>query len=192
MARKHSQGSLLPFFLFVLILGVVGGYLFFFTNFFSTGEEEKKPTEKKIKEEKLLNTVDDWNTDVVWGDQKTGTQTMYYGVASGVMRTGQFVSKDGTVEHFENKSQIVSSGYKEDLNLSETRDNVTLWGYRKSVGDFEQVIVLSSENEDMHMNSSGEYIANCPCTLNISVFVSEPFKPNWKDTEEDMSPTPQS
>lgn len=190
MARRRSNGSFLPFFLFLFLLGVVGSYLFLFTDFFTSSEVETQE-EPEQKEEKLLTYLDSWFHEVVWGDQKSTTQTMYYGTAPGVSRTGQFVSRDGAIERFEDQTMIKSFGFSEDLNLTETRKNSELWGYRKSVGDKEQVVVFSSENEDMHVNTDGEYVADCPCTLNISVFVSEVFKPNWKESLDEAEVTPQ-
>lgn len=179
MARRSSGPSI--FLLIILVaIGFGVGYVFFFTDLITL----PKTTEKKetiTPDTSIFEETEEWVPEVVWSKPKSAKQQMYYGTVSGVEQTGTLVNKDGYISHFEDPAVLEKQGYKEDLNLSADGPGSSMWGYSKEIGkDQMQVVTFSYTNEDMHPSSEGPLTADCPCTLDLSVFISNPFKPNWK------------
>lgn len=179
MARRSSSPSII----LIIILAVIGfgvGYVFFFTDLISI----EKPTPKKqavTPDMTVFEETDRWVPEVVWSPSKPATEQIYYGTVKGVEETGTLVNREGVVEHFEDHKVLEKLGYKEDLNLSADGPGSSMWGYSKEApGGLLEVVTFSYINEDMHPSTEGPLTASCPCTLTLKVFVSEPFKPNWK------------
>lgn len=179
MARRSSRIS--PIFaVLLLIILVFAGYIFFFTDFISfnkqVDESKVKPIDTSVFEE-----AESWVPEVVWSKPKAGSEKMYYGTAKGVKIVGTLVNREGTVDHFEDPKILKRLGYKEDLNLSADGPGSSMWGYSKeNANGMMEIVTFSYDNKDMYESSDGPLVSECPCTLILTVFVSEPFKPNWK------------
>lgn len=179
MARK-SHGPSPIFLLIILLIGVGIGYVFFFTDLITLPKASEKK-EKTVVNTSVFSEAEEWVPEVVWSKPKSASEQVYYGTVKGTEISGTLVNKDGYIEHFEEPAVLEKQGYKEDLNLSADGPGSSLWGYTKEVGkDQMQIVTFSYTNEDMYESSEGPLTADCPCTLTLSVFVSEPFKPNWK------------
>jgi len=185
MARHSSGPSFILVLIFLILIGGLGGYVFFFTDILQLSSKQEKIQEAPKPDEEIFSQVDEWVLEVVWEKPKAAEKQVYYGIVDGYERTGKIVNREGYIEHFENIDLLNSLGFSEDLNLSADGPGSSLWGYKKNIGQELQIVTLSYDNEDMHQSSDGPLVADCPCTLNLSVFVSNVFKPNWKETDEE-------
>lgn len=181
MAKKKSGPGFILFLILLVIIGGVAGYVFFFTDYIDLNPAKKQTATESQDEAAVFTESEKWVPEVVWGKPKSASSQTYYGTVKGTEITGKLVNRDGYIEHPEDPEFLKTFGFTEDLNLSADGPGSSSWGYVKHLGEQEQVVVFSYTNEDMQASSAGPLEANCPCTLSLSVFVSTPFKPNWKD-----------
>lgn len=182
MARRRRSSSGFIFFLFFLvIIGAVGGYIFFFTDYIKLTPSTKQTVKEEMDDSSVFPQASKWLPEVVWTKPSSATIQTYYGKVRGVQITGKLVNRDGYIEHPEDPGFLKKLGFNEDLNLAADGPGSSSWGYLKNIGDEQQIVVFSYANEDMHPSNEGPLTASCPCTLNLAIFVSEPFKPNWDE-----------
>lgn len=180
MGRRRSGPGFTLFLILLVVLGGVLGYAFFFTDYIDLTPSKKQVVSETGGATAVFDQAPEWVPEVVWGKPKSAEKQTYYGTVKGTEVTGKLVNREGYIDHPENPEFIKKLGFSEDPNLSADGPGSSMWGYIKHVGQNEQVILLSYTNEDMHPSAEGPLEANCPCTLDLSVFVSDKFKPNWQ------------
>lgn len=180
MAKKKSGSGFIIFLILLVIAGGVVGYVFLFTDYIKLPSKPTESTTKSTTEYEVFTEAQKWVPEVVWSKPKAATQQTYYGTVKGTEITGKMVNREGYIEHPEDPTTLKAMGFSEDLNLSADGPGSSSWGYIKNIGDMQEIIVLSYKNEDMHASSEGPLEAECPCTLLLTIFQSEPFKPNWQ------------
>lgn len=180
MAKKKSGPGFIIFLLILAFIGAGIGYVFFFTDYLNLTPAKKQVTADESSDSSIFTEASDWTPEVVWGKPKPATKETYYGNVKGTEITGKLVNREGYIDHTEDPEFLKKLGYSEDPNLFADGPGSSMWGYIKHVGKDEQVVLFSYTNEDMHTSSDGPVTSECPCTLELSIFISDVFKPNWQ------------
>jgi len=84
-------------------------------------------------------------------------------------------SPTASIPHFEMASALKTQGFIPDLNLSADGPGSSNWGYVNSNNEETQVIIFSYKTRPTNSNPNEPLEFNCPCKVNLSVFVSNPF-----------------
>lgn len=120
--------------------------------------------------------------DASWGKPQDATEPTPLGNLTGVKLSATTTTSQATLPHFENTKDLERLGYKPDMSLSADGPGSSVWGYTKTENGDESVILFSYNTQPSSSNPNEPLQFNCPCKMNISVFVSNPFKASTTPT----------
>lgn len=109
-----------------------------------------------------------------WTTPVPSTEQTLYGNLTGQAATGQITSQQTSMNQFEDVNAITAQGYKKDINLDAAGPGSTVWGYKKTENGKTQVIILFYKTQGT-TNPNQPIQFNCPCKIDLKVFVSDPF-----------------
>lgn len=115
-----------------------------------------------------------WNS-AKWSFIKTVSVSSYYGKLTGKQIEAIMTTQQATIPHFEDSAFLQNLGFDQDRNLSADGAGSSIWGYKKTTGNSSQVILLSYVTTPVTVVPNEPIQFNCPCTTNLSVFVSDSF-----------------
>lgn len=163
----------------LLILCIVvitaGGIIWKSQLLFKTSHETKiQPTQESVTAKDIFAQLPVW-TPHTWSNPQTVTTQTLYGNLSGVQTTSQVTSPQAHMTHFENDTFIKNLGFVMDNNLSADGPGSSVWGYKKTSGTQTEIVVFSYQTKPTSSNPNEPLQFNCPCTVTLTTFVSNPF-----------------
>ena len=118
------------------------------------------------------------NSNESWSEPKEATEQTMYGKLAGEEISTLVTSDQAMVEPFENQTTLKSEGFETDNNLAAGGAGSQINGYKRSVNGKSQVLLYSYQTEPTSTNPNEPLQFNCPCKVNLKVFLSEPFDEN--------------
>jgi hypothetical protein len=157
----------------LLVIFVLGFVVFKYTNFkglISKVVETKKISPKPLPA--IFDKLSQWVPTASWGELQKSTQMTPYGKTVGLKMIGEIKGKNATISrNFEDIKIMNSFGFFEDMNFAADGPGSSNWGYSKTEnGKIQVAIFRYSTNRILGPESKA------PPFVNLSVFVSEPFK----------------
>ena len=158
----------------VILIAVVGAFFF-------SKQKIKNPTSLQTatpsisEETSLLVDVAVWYPSAPWSEPKATTEQTQYGALSGESINATVSSPTASIPHFEMADTLKQKGFEPDLMLSADGPGSSQWGYKKTENGQSQIMVFSYKTEPSSSNPNEPLQFNCPCKVNVSVFVSTPF-----------------
>ncbi|HZE87130.1 MAG TPA: copper resistance protein NlpE N-terminal domain-containing protein [Methylomirabilota bacterium] len=123
----------------------------------------------------VFNQLSSWLPNTVWENPKINEETTLYGKLKGESQSGKIVTLQPTLVHFENKSWLEKLGFSEDTNLLADGPGSSVWGYKKTTGAKNQLILFSYQTAPYNTAPDQPLQFACPCTTMVTVFVSNSF-----------------
>lgn len=161
------------FVLALIIILVIGTF-----GFLLSKNKTNSTTIPKISSEtSLLADIAVWYPSAPWSTPKETTEQTMYGSLTGKSMKATVTSPTATLPHFEQVNTLVQKGFTLDNNLSADGPGSSVWGYKKEENGETQIILFSYKTEPSSSNLNEPLQFNCPCKINTSVFVSNPFSP---------------
>ena len=124
----------------------------------------------------VLDAIPSWLSDVNWSQPKQTTKTTPLGDMQGTIISGQTTTDSANITHFEDADALARLGFYPNNNLAADGPGSSMWGYSKEVNDTQQIILFSYTTEPTSSNPNEPLQFNCPCTTEVSVFISNPQK----------------
>lgn len=137
--------------LIIFIAFIIAGYLYL--------QKSKEASYNQLNQ--IISNASRYN----WLNPYSTSKKTPYGFLEGREITTQTKSDTKYIPHFEDENQLKDLGYTNDPKISEENSGTSTWGYIKREEDKSQSIILSYTSHPK----------TCPCTIIISVFVSDPF-----------------
>lgn len=122
-----------------------------------------------------LVSVATWIPNGGWTTPAMTTESTPYGELSGYSTTGTVTQDQAYMDPFEHKQELSGMGYTADPMLDASGPGSNMWGYKRTVDGKEQILVLGYKTEPTSNNPNEPLQFNCPCQIQVSAFVSEPF-----------------
>lgn len=126
-------------------------------------------------ETSVLIDVAVWYPSAPWSEPKPATQTTFYGTLGGESISATVTQPNPTLPHFEIVSMLGQMGFQPDNNLAADGPGSSVWGYMKEVNGKKQVLTFSYRTKPSNTNPNEPVQFNCPCTVDVTAFVSNPF-----------------
>lgn len=161
-------------FLFVVI--IISGFVGWFV--YNNKETFIEPAPLVIQKENstvLFTSASTTLPSANWGKPTVTSESTTYGNLSGMAISGKITSDQAMVNPYEDKTELAKEGYKEDLNLAASGPGSNVWGYKKTENGKSQVVIYSYQTEPTSSNPNEPLQFNCPCQVNLMVFISDPF-----------------
>lgn len=130
---------------------------------------------KVSPETALLVDVAVWYPSAPWTEPKKTTEETTYGNLSGENMQASVTASTASLSQFENVSELKAKGFTTDINLAAGGPGSSVWGYKSEKGEKMQVIIFSYKAQPTNNNPNEPLQFNCPCKINMNVFVSNPF-----------------
>ncbi len=147
--------------LIILIAFIIAGYLYL--------QKNKEVSHNQLN--KIISNASQYN----WLNPYSISKKTPYGFLEGREVTAQTMSDTPYVSNFEDKARLTSEGFQEDINLNADGPGGSTWGYIKKNEDKSQIIILLYTVTPSSSNSNEPLQFDCPCSIVLSVFVSNPF-----------------
>ncbi|MEK7572162.1 MAG: hypothetical protein AAB553_07880 [Patescibacteria group bacterium] len=128
-----------------------------------------KQTEKNNPIAPLIPT---WYPEATWEAATTTQEQTPYGEMNGLLITGTTTIDTASIPHFEKAEELQKLGYQPDMALSADGPGSSTWGYSKEQDGKQQIILFSYKTEPTSSNPDEPLQFNCPCTTDLSVFLS--------------------
>lgn len=163
----------------LLILGlcvalIIVGAIFFMDQQKKTAQTSQTTAPNVSPETALLADIAVWYPSAPWTKPKKYTAETMYGNLSGESMQATLTSPNASLSHFENEAELKTKGFVPDNNLAADGPGSSVWGYKSEKDGKTQVIIFSYKTEPSSSNANEPLQFNCPCTVNVSVFVSTP------------------
>lgn len=124
----------------------------------------------------VLDAIPSWLSDVNWSQPKQATKTTPLGDMQGTMISGATMTDSANITHFEDANALAGLGFYPNTNLAADGPGSSTWGYSKEQNGTEQIILFSYTTKPTNSNPNEPLQFNCPCTTEVSVFISNPQK----------------
>ena len=157
---------LLPF---IIIIVVIAAAFLFYVKY-----KDKPVSTNPADANSVTVFVNDTNT-VKWTSPLPVKEQTMYGELPGQEITAQTMRDSANVASFENKTTLQQEGFKLDNNLAAAGAGSSITGYKKTVDGKNQIVFYSYQTEPTSTNPNEPLQFDCPCKVNLKVFVSDPF-----------------
>ncbi|MBP6913523.1 MAG: DUF333 domain-containing protein [Candidatus Levybacteria bacterium] len=121
-------------------------------------------------------------TQATWGKPQKTTEPTPYGDLNGVKISGKLTTSQATLPHFEDAEVLNKLGYVPDNLLSADGPGSSVWGYKKQNSGKTSIILYSYNTKPSSTKKNEPLQFNCPCTMTVSVFISNNINTNSKDS----------
>ncbi len=128
-----------------------------------------------------LVSVATWIPNGGWTTPAVTSESTPYGELSGYSTTGTVTMDQAYMDPFEHKEELSGMGYVADPMLEASGPGSNMWGYKRTVDGKEQILVLGYKTQPTSSKPNEPLQFNCPCTIRLSAFVSEPFDPKGQN-----------
>jgi hypothetical protein len=115
-----------------------------------------------------------WYPSAPWTSPAPTSQTTYYGTLKGQAIKATVEAPNPMLEHFEMPEMLKEKGFLPDNNLSADGPGSSTWGYKKTTNGEIQLMTFSYKTQPSNTNPNEPLQFNCPCKMNVEVFVSDP------------------
>ncbi len=179
-----NQKGMLPVkLLLILVLIVVigiGGYLFIRSRSSTSSVTSVTPTTTTPSpsispETSLLVDAAVWYPSAPWSEPSSATEQTAMGNLTGESISATVTSPTASIPHFEMASQLEAKGFTPDINLAADGPGSSMWGYSKTENGMTQIMLFSYKAQPTNSNPNEPLQFDCPCKVNVNVFVSNPF-----------------
>lgn len=160
----------------ILLIIFLVGVVIFLSFFFITNPTTSTST--------ILAQIKSENQNINWEVPKNVTEQTPLGNLSGIKMFGTLISQQATFPHFENAKLLSSYGYMPDMSFSADGPGSSIWGYRQNINGEESVILFSYNTKPTSTNPNAPLQFNCPCQMDISMFISNPFQSKDKSVNK--------
>lgn len=140
----------------------------------SAGQAQNTPLPQNAD---VLVSVAVWIPDAGWSVPSKTTESTAYGSLPGYKTVGTVTSDQAYLDPFEHKQELEGMGYVPDTGLDASGPGSNMWGYKRTVDGKEQILVLGYNTQPSSSNPNEPLQFNCPCQIEVSAFVSDPFTP---------------
>lgn len=168
--KKHY----LAYFVIVAIIFVVAGTFMWRHTLVTPPSVTPLTTSPSIVTNDIFAQVPLWNA-AKWSFIKTASTSSYYGTLTGKEIDATMITQQATISHFEDIAFLQNLGFDQDRNLSADGPGSSVWGYKKTTNNTSQVVLFSYTTLPVTVVPNEPIQFSCPCTTNVSVFVSDPF-----------------
>ena len=177
MKKKQKKKSTKHYLLYFII----GAFVFILTGTFMWRHTIGTPPSltpftppQTIVANDIFAQVPFWNS-AKWSFIKTISISSYYGRLTGKQIEATMTTQQVTIPHFEDSAFLQNLGFDQDRNISADGPGSSVWGYKKTTGSSSQVVLFSYTTTPVTVVPNEPIQFNCPCTTNLSVFVSDFF-----------------
>lgn len=112
---------------------------------------------------------------IQWEETKPDSYFFEGKILSGHSREGSLTLDEPYFGQFEDADELYKMGWQQHPTFDASGIDGGAWGYRKKVGEQEQVLLLSWKNQSLSLGDSGNIEAKCPCRVTLNVFLSDAF-----------------
>ena len=177
-ARKKQKDTELPLIhklLFALIAIIVVVFIGMQLQLRDTKDTAMpQPTTAITPEAALLADVAVWYPSAPWSNpHETKSQTPY-GDLNGEEMTATVTSDNASITHFEMEDELTKMGFEPDNSLAADGPGSSQWGYKKEQNGQTQLLIFSYRTQPSSTNPNEPLQFDCPCTVDVSVFASDP------------------
>ena len=171
IARKYN--------VFLVILGIIllSILAFFLTTLGTAHAPQNIQNTQAGSQTQLLKNIVSPYTDVAWSMPQLVKIPTQYGDISGRQMTTTMKTDKAMVVHQEDDTALKNMGFTPDMMLSADGPGSSQWAYKKTTGNnSSQILLFSYQTKPSANQSSNEPLQfNCPCTVTMTAFLSNPF-----------------
>ncbi|HMS22572.1 MAG TPA: DUF333 domain-containing protein [Candidatus Levybacteria bacterium] len=129
-------------------------------------------------------------SQATWGKPQKTNEPTPYGDLNGVKLSGKLTTSQATLPHFEDAEALKKLGYIPDNSLSADGPGSSVWGYKKQNSEKTSIILYSYNTKPSSNNPNEPLQFNCPCSMTVSVFISNTINTNSNDSSAHQSSLP--
>lgn len=149
----------------ILVVGVIlASILFFFVI------QNKSISSKSSTSSSIFSQAESALPYSNWSGPTSTTESTPAGDMSGEKITATITSQQAMLTPFENAEQLKQIGFTPDSNLSADGPGSSIWGYQNK--NTKQIILYSYTTKPTATKPDEPISFDCPCSMEVSVFVS--------------------
>lgn len=116
--------------------------------------------------------------EITWQKDSTETAQIIDGeTVTGVSKNGSVITQEPSkyLSSIEDAKGLKKLGWNRDISFDGMGPDGFAWRYTKIANGKKQILYFSSQNQSLRPAAQGGLESQCPCTIKLTIFLSDPF-----------------